>query len=60
MKPIDIEKLRRDRLQLWGEAAHYQSQGESLVLDETLWGTAGIEQEAASVIPGRICSAICR
>ena len=46
LKPIDIDKLARDRLQLWGEAAHYQSQGESLVLDEALWGTAGIEQEA--------------
>jgi predicted P-loop ATPase len=46
LKPIDIDKLGRDRLQLWGEAAHYQSQGESLVLDEALWGTAGIEQEA--------------
>ncbi len=34
------------RLQLWGEAAHYQSQGESLVLDPALWGEAGIAQEA--------------
>jgi predicted P-loop ATPase len=46
LKAIEIEKLRRDRLQLWGEAAHYQSQGESLVLDQALWGEAGIEQEA--------------
>jgi predicted P-loop ATPase len=45
LKSIDIEKLRRDRLQLWGEAAHYQSQGESLVLDEALWAEAGVEQE---------------
>jgi predicted P-loop ATPase len=49
LKPIDIDKLARDRLQLWGEAAHYQSQGESLVLDEALWGTAGIEQEARRI-----------
>jgi predicted P-loop ATPase len=49
LKPIDIDKLGRDRLQLWGEAAHYQSQGESLVLDEALWGTAGIEQEARRI-----------
>jgi predicted P-loop ATPase len=46
---IDIEKLRRDRLQLLGEAAHYQSKGESLVLDESLWPLAGIEQEARRV-----------
>jgi hypothetical protein len=32
-----------------GEAAHYQSQGESLALDERLWGEAGIEQEARRV-----------
>jgi predicted P-loop ATPase len=49
LKMIDIEKLRRDRLQLWGEAARYQSQGESLVLDETLWAEAGLEQEARRI-----------
>jgi predicted P-loop ATPase len=46
---IDIEKLKRDRLLLWGEAAYYQSQGESLVLDDALWGDAAIEQEARRV-----------
>jgi Virulence-associated protein E-like domain len=45
LKTIHIEKLRRNRLQLWGEAAHYQSRGESLVLDERLWAAAGGEQE---------------
>jgi predicted P-loop ATPase len=49
LKPIDIEKLKQDRLQLWGEAAYYQSRGESLVLDEALWGEAAIEQEARRV-----------
>jgi hypothetical protein len=49
LKAIEIEKLRRDRLQLWGEAAHYQSHGESLVLDQALWGEAGIEQEARRI-----------
>jgi hypothetical protein len=34
---------------LWGEAAHYHSQSESIVLDEALWGLAGIEQEARRV-----------
>jgi predicted P-loop ATPase len=45
LKIIDIDKLRRDRLQLWGEAAHYHSQRESLVLPEELWGEAGEQQE---------------
>jgi predicted P-loop ATPase len=49
LKSIDLHKLRRDRLQLWGEAARYQSQGESLVLDEALWGEAAAEQEARRV-----------
>jgi hypothetical protein len=49
LKAIDIDKLSRDRLQLWGEAAHYQSQGESLMLDEALWGTASVEQEARRI-----------
>jgi predicted P-loop ATPase len=49
LQAIDIAKLKRDRLQLWGEAAHYQSRGESLVLDEALWGEAGIQQEARRV-----------
>jgi predicted P-loop ATPase len=49
LKSIDIAKLKRDRLQLWGEAARYQSQGESLVLDEALWGAAADEQEARRV-----------
>ena len=45
LKTIDIEKLRRDRLQLIGEAAKYQSSGESVVLDESLWSAAGVQQE---------------
>jgi predicted P-loop ATPase len=64
LKAIDIDLLRRDRLQLWGEAAHYQSDGESLVLDEALWPAAGVQQEARrvpdpwedvlAVIPGEV------
>jgi predicted P-loop ATPase len=49
LKAIDIDLLRRDRLQLWGEAANYQSAGESLVLDEALWPAASVEQEARRV-----------
>jgi predicted P-loop ATPase len=45
LKTIDIEKLRRDRLQLIGEAAKYQSSGESVVLDGSLWSAARVQQE---------------
>jgi len=45
LSAIDIEKLKRDRLQLIGEAARYQKAGESVVLDEALWPDAAIEQE---------------
>jgi len=47
---IDLQKLRAARLQLWGEAAHYQSQGEALTLPRALWADAGVEQEARRVI----------
>jgi predicted P-loop ATPase len=49
LKEINLNKLIRDRMQLWGEAAHYQSQGESLVLDRKLWKAAAVEQEARRV-----------
>jgi hypothetical protein len=49
LKEIDIDELMRDRMQLWGEAAHYQSQRESLVLDRSLWAAAAVEQEARRV-----------
>ena len=46
LRPIDLGLLRAARLQLWGEAARYQSAGESVVLPEALWLAAGAEQEA--------------
>ena len=49
LKPIDIEKLGKDRPQLWGEAAHYQSKGEALTIDESMWPDAGLEQEKRRV-----------
>jgi predicted P-loop ATPase len=49
LAPIDIEKLKRDRLQLLGEAAFYEAQGESLFLDPALWAVAAVEQEARRV-----------
>jgi predicted P-loop ATPase len=45
LKPIDLDKLRRDRLQLLGEAATYESDGESITLDEALWPDAAAAQE---------------
>ena len=48
-RPIDIEKLKRDRLLLLGEAARCETEGESVVLDERLWGDAGVEQEKRRV-----------
>jgi predicted P-loop ATPase len=49
LKRIDIEKLERSRMQLWGEAAKREADGESLVLDETLWPAAAAEQEKRRV-----------
>lgn len=43
---IDLDALRRDRDQLWAEAAYVEAQGQSITLPEELWGTAAVEQEA--------------
>jgi hypothetical protein len=47
---INIDRLRRDRDQLWGEAAAAEASGESITLDESLWATAGAEQEKRRTI----------
>lgn len=47
---VDLDALRRDRLALWGEAAAAEGGGESLVLDERLWGEAAAEVEKRRVI----------
>ena len=49
LKTIDLNKLTRDRLQLWGEAATLEADGVSTVLDEKLWSAAGEQQEARRV-----------
>jgi predicted P-loop ATPase len=49
LSPIDIDLMRRDRLQLWGEAAKCESAGESIFLDEKLWPRASEEQEKRRV-----------
>jgi predicted P-loop ATPase len=46
---IDIAALKRDREQLLGEAATYESVGESIVLDEKLWEDARDAQELRRV-----------
>ena len=47
---IDIEALRRDRDQLWGEAATLEASGASIVLDPKLWPAAHEEQEKRRTI----------
>ena len=42
---IDVEALRHDRDQLWGEAATLEAKGASIVLDPALWPAAVDEQE---------------
>jgi predicted P-loop ATPase len=48
-RPIDLRRLKEARLQLWGEAAHYQAQGEGLTLDEALWPDVEAAQEERRV-----------
>ena len=42
---IDLEALRRDRDQLWAEAAHLEAQGASIALPQELWADARQEQD---------------
>jgi predicted P-loop ATPase len=42
---VDLKALRRDRDQLWAEAAQVEATGASLTLPETLWGEAATEQD---------------
>jgi predicted P-loop ATPase len=46
---IDLDALRRDRDQLWAEAATMEAAGESIDLRKELWAAAAIEQEARMV-----------
>ena len=48
--PVDLVALRRDRMQLWGEAAAAEGAGETLVLDRKLWGAAALAQEDRRVV----------
>jgi len=42
---FDLERLKRDRDQLWAEAVVREAQGESIRLPESLWPAAAKEQE---------------
>jgi Virulence-associated protein E len=44
IKQFDTKALRRDRDQLWAEAAAREAQGASIRLDRSLWAAAGGEQ----------------
>jgi predicted P-loop ATPase len=46
---INLEAFNRDRAQLLGEAAAYEAAGESITLNPSLWGDAGVEQEKRRV-----------
>lgn len=46
---FDIEGLKRDRDQLWAEAAFREAAGESIRLDESLWPAAEKEQKSRMV-----------
>jgi hypothetical protein len=43
---IDLEALRRERDQLWAEAASLEAGGVAISLDQALWVEAQVEQEA--------------
>lgn len=49
VRRFDLESLRRDRDQLWAEAAAREKEGASIRLPERLWAEAGAEQASREV-----------
>jgi predicted P-loop ATPase len=47
---VDVDAIKRDRDQIWAEAAYYESQGESVRLHPSLYGMAAEEQEERRVV----------
>ena len=43
---FDVAALKRDRDQLWAEAAYREAVGDSIRLPESLWAEAALEQDA--------------
>jgi hypothetical protein len=50
VRRFDLDALRRDRDQLWAEAAVREARGESIRLKQTLWDIAGEQQALREVI----------
>ena len=48
-KPFDLEALKRDRDQLWAEAAAREAKGESIRLPKELWAAAAEQQQQRMV-----------
>ena len=48
--PADVAGLKRDRDQLWAEVAHYEGQGESVVLPKHLWKVAAEGQAERTIV----------
>lgn len=46
---VDAAGLRRDRNEIWAEAAAIEASGASIRLDPSLWKEAGAEQEAREI-----------
>jgi hypothetical protein len=42
---IDLDGLKRDRNQLWAEAAALEARGEPITLPQALWADAAVQQE---------------
>lgn len=49
IKRFDLDALKRDRDQLWAEAAHREALGEAIRLAEELWPMAAAEQQKREV-----------
>jgi len=50
IEAVNIDTLRRDRDQLWAEAAYWEAKGESIRLDPSLYAEARAEQEARRIV----------
>jgi hypothetical protein len=49
VRAFDLAALKRDRDQLWAEAAAREAQGESIRLDQSLWPSAAQQQQTRLV-----------